>query len=59
MILQEFDYDKEAILNPTDLMEAQILEKGLKEKMPKVAVSCFERKKFERVLKQWVQCETI
>lgn len=51
MILQEFDYDKEAILNPLDFMQEQIETKGLKGRMPKVAVSCFERKNFERVLK--------
>lgn len=50
MILEEFDYDKEAILTPSHFLEEQILAKGLKEKMPKVAVSCFERKTFERVL---------
>lgn len=47
MVLQEFDYDKEAILNPADLMR-QMKVNGT---MPKVAVSCFERKNFERVLK--------
>ncbi len=51
MILEEFDYDKEAILNPMDLMQEQIETKGLKGKMPKVAVSCFEGKNFKRVLK--------
>lgn len=58
MILQEFDYDKEAILNPEQLMEAQILAQDLKGKMPKVAVSCFERKGFNRLLKL-LNCEEI
>lgn len=47
MVLQEFDYDKDAILNPSDLM-GQTKVNGT---MPKVAISCFERKNFERVLK--------
>ena len=50
MILEEFDYDKEAILNPFHFMDAQIKEKGLKGKMPKVAVSCFEGKTFNRLI---------
>ena len=50
MVLQEFDYDKEAILNPEHFMELQIAAKGLKGKMPKVAVSCFEGKSFNRLL---------
>ena len=51
MILEEFDYEKEAILNPLYFMEEQILAKGLKGKMPKVAVSCFEGKGFSRLIK--------
>lgn len=47
MILQEFDYDKEAIINPKELLKLTMV-KGT---MPKVAISCFERKNFERVLK--------
>lgn len=58
MILEEFDYDKEAILNPMDLMQEQIETKGLKGKMPKVAVSCFERKGFNRLL-QLLNCEEV
>lgn len=58
MVLQEFDYDKMAILNPEQLMESQILDKRLKERMPKVAVSCFERKGFNRLLKL-LNCEEI
>lgn len=58
MILQEFDYDKEAILNPMDFMQEQIETKGLKGRMPKVAVSCFERKGFNRIL-QLLNCEEV
>lgn len=58
MILQEFDYDKEAILNPMDFMQGQIETKGLKGRMPKVAVSCFERKGFNRIL-QLLNCEEV
>ena len=50
MILEEFDYDKEAILNPAHFMESQIITKGLKGRMPKVAVSCFEGKTFNRLI---------
>lgn len=50
MILEEFDYDKDAILNPAHFMESQIIANGLKGKMPKVGVSCFERKGFNRIL---------
>ena len=58
MILEEFDYDKEAILNPAHFMESQIITKGLKGRMPKVAVSCFERKGFNRIL-ELLNCEEI
>ena len=34
MILEEFDYDKDAILNPAHFMESQIIANGLKGKMP-------------------------
>ena len=58
MILEEFDYDKEAILNPAHFMESQIITKGLKGKMPKVAVSCFERKGFNRIL-ELLNCKEV
>ena len=41
MILEEFDYDKDAIINPTDIIKEEITN-GLI--VPKVAVACFGRK---------------
>lgn len=58
MILEEFDYDKDAILNPAHFMELQIIANGLKGKMPKVGVSCFERKGFNRIL-ELLDCKEI
>ena len=43
MVLTEFDFDKEAIINPCDCVEKI-------EGMPKVAVTCFEYKTFGRML---------
>ena len=58
MILEEFDYDKDAILNPAHFMESQIVTKGLRGRMPKVGVSCFERKGFNRIL-ELLDCKEI
>lgn len=58
MILEEFDYDKDAILNPVHFMESQIVTKGLRGRMPKVGVSCFERKGFNRIL-ELLDCKEI
>ena len=41
MILEEFDYDKDAIINPTDIIKEEITN-GVD--VPKVAVACFGRK---------------
>ena len=43
MILEEFDYDKEAIINPSDIVKDEIA-KGVT--VPKVAVACFGRTSF-------------
>lgn len=43
MILEEFDFDKEAIINPTNFVKPV-------EGMPKVAVTCFGDKTFERMV---------
>lgn len=51
MILEEFDYEKEAIINPSDCKEVV-------EGMPKVAVSCFEHKTFNRLL-NCLECQVI
>lgn len=47
MILQEFDPTKEAIINAWDLVH---MEAGATGRMPKVAVSCFEGKTFQRLV---------
>lgn len=43
MILEEFDFDKEAIINPAYFVKPV-------EGMPKIAVTCFECKTFERIV---------
>lgn len=43
MILAEFDYDKDAIINPSDIVKDEIA-KGVT--VPKVAVACFGRTSF-------------
>ena len=47
MILAEFDTDKNAIINPNEAIECFGKVKG---EMPKVAVTCFECKTFERLV---------
>lgn len=47
MILTEFDNDKDAIINPKDALESF---GGVRGEMPKVAVTCFECKTFERLV---------
>ena len=47
MILEEFDYDKEAIINPSDVVAAEVLERV---DVPKVAVACFGRKTFAKMI---------
>ncbi|MBE5939590.1 MAG: phosphorylase [Lachnospiraceae bacterium] len=51
MILEEFDFNKEAIINPHDCVEKI-------EGMPKVAVACFEHKTFNRLL-DCLECEQV
>lgn len=48
MILNEFDENKKAIINPEDWIKDEVSVNG---KIPKVAVSCFEGKTFERLVK--------
>ncbi|MBQ3544842.1 MAG: nucleoside phosphorylase [Lachnospiraceae bacterium] len=48
MILSEFDENKKAIINPEDWIKDEIRVKG---EIPKIAVSCFEGKTFERLVK--------
>lgn len=48
MILNEFDENKKAIINPEDWIKDEISVKG---EIPKIAVSCFEGKTFERLVK--------
>lgn len=43
MILEEFDYDKDAIINPTDIIKEEITNGVI---VPKVAVACFGRTSF-------------
>lgn len=43
MILNEFDYNKIAVINPRDLVRRR-------DDMPKVAVTCFSRATFDRML---------
>ena len=45
MVLEEFDNSKTAVINPTDIIVPV-------EGMPKVAVTCFARMTFERLLKE-------
>lgn len=47
MILAEFDTDKNAIINPNEAVRAFEKVRG---EMPKVAVTCFEYKTFERLV---------
>ena len=47
MVLFEFDSNKEAIINPWDLVGKEIKVKG---EMPKIAVCCFEGKMFYRLV---------
>lgn len=44
MILEEFDFDKEAMINPSHFVEPL-------EGIPKVAVTCFEGETFDRLVK--------
>lgn len=48
MILSEFDKDKKAIINPEDWIKDEVKIKG---NMPKIAVTCFEGERFERLVK--------
>ena len=48
LVLEEFDYNKEAVINPWDIYEPV-------SGMPKVLVSCFARTTFERMLKMFPQ----
>lgn len=43
MVLEEFDKNKKAVINPTDIVESVI-------GMPKVIVTCFARETFQRML---------
>ncbi len=48
MVLFDFDKEKEAIINPWDVVS---VEAGVLGDMPEIAVSCFECKTFERLVK--------
>ena len=48
MIINEFDENKKAIINPEDWIKSEVTVKG---EMPKVAVTCFEGETFERLVK--------
>lgn len=46
MILTQFDHNKNAVINPTDLVRHR-------DDMPKVAVTCFSRATFDRMLQSF------
>lgn len=47
MVLKEFDDDKEAIINPWDVVKEEV---GMIGEMPHIAVTCFEAKAFGRLV---------
>ena len=52
MVLEEFDYSKEAVINPWDIYDPV-------EGMPKVVVSCFARTTFDRMLAMFPEYEIV
>lgn len=50
MILEEYDYAKEAIINPKNVFDDKI---PLDIKMPKIAVACFSNISFERMVEKF------